>query len=82
MVSPSKGICVALLVLASSIVPNHSQAQRVVKKLSDICPMGYVDSFNGKCSTLGLMTYTVKPDYGKPCPNGWKAIGGGYCRLK
>jgi hypothetical protein len=42
--------------------------------------MGYVDTFNGKCSTLGLMTYTVAPTRGKACLEGWMNVGGGYCR--
>jgi len=57
-------------------------AQRVVPKLENACPMGFVDTFNGRCSTLGLMTYTVKPAQGKACPSGWMNVGGGYCRKK
>jgi hypothetical protein len=41
-----------------------------------------VDTLNGKCSTLGLMTYTVKPTNGQACPEGWMNVGGGYCRQK
>ena len=59
-----------------------AEAQRVVPKLDVMCPLGYVDTFNGKCSTLGLMTYTVQPTDGKPCPEGWMNVGGGYCRRK
>jgi hypothetical protein len=44
--------------------------------------MGYVDTFNGNCSTLGLMRYTVQPTNGRPCPEGWMNVGGGYCRRK
>ena len=44
--------------------------------------MGYVDMLNGKCSTLGLMTYTVQPTKGEACPEGWMNVGGGYCRKK
>ena len=44
--------------------------------------MGYVDMLNGKCSTLGLMTYTVQPTNGKACAEGWMNVGGGYCRKK
>lgn len=58
------------------------RAQRVVPKLQSLCPLGYVDLFNGKCSTLGLMTYTVQPKNGEPCPSGWMDVGGGYCRRK
>ena len=59
-----------------------AQAQRQVPKIGDICPMGYVDMLNGKCSTLGLMTYTVAPTQGKACLEGWMNVGGGYCRKK
>ncbi len=59
-----------------------ARAQRVVPKIADLCPMGYVDTFNGKCSTLGLMNYTVQPTNGKACPSGWMNVGGGYCRKK
>jgi hypothetical protein len=44
--------------------------------------MGYVDTLNGKCSTLGLMRYTVQPTGGQPCQEGWMNVGGGYCRKK
>ena len=60
--------------------PAH--AQRVVPKLGSLCPLGYVDTLNGKCSTLGLMQYTVEPTNGQPCPEGWMNVGGGYCRKK
>lgn len=59
-----------------------ARAQRVIPKLQDLCPLGYVDTFNGKCSTLGLMNYTVAPTDGRPCEEGWMNIGGGYCRKK
>ena len=74
------------LVLASTLgcvaVLPPAQAQRVVPKLQVMCPMGYVDTFNGKCSTLGLMTYRVTPTQGKACLEGWMNVGGGYCRKK
>ncbi len=57
-------------------------AQREVKKIGSICPLGYVDLLNGKCSTLGLMNYTVQPTKGQACPSGWMNVGGGYCRRK
>jgi hypothetical protein len=41
-----------------------------------------VDLLNGKCSTLGLMSYTVQPTNGQACPSGWMNVGGGYCRRK
>ena len=49
-------LLLASSVAAVALVP-PAQAQRVVPKLQVVCPMGYVDTFNGKCSTLGLMTY-------------------------
>ena len=57
-------------------------AQREVKKIGSICPLGYVDLLNGRCSTLGLMKYTVQPTNGQACPSGWMNVGGGYCRRK
>jgi hypothetical protein len=57
-------------------------AQREVPKIGSICPLGYVDLFNGRCSTLGLMNYTVQPTRGEACPSGWMNVGGGYCREK
>lgn len=60
----------------------HAHAQREVPKIGTICPLGYVDTLNGKCSTLGLMRYTVQPTEGKPCAAGWMNVGGGYCRKK
>ena len=57
-------------------------SQRQVPKIGNICPMGYVDMLNGKCSTLGLMTYTVQPTNGEACPTGWMNVGGNYCRKK
>ena len=44
-----------------------AHAQRVVPKIGNICPMGYVDMNNGMCA--------------KACPAGWmqveKDVGGG-----
>ena len=59
-----------------------AMAQRVVPKIGSICPLGYVDTLNGKCSTFGLMRYTVQPTNGQACPEGWMNVGGGYCRKK
>ncbi len=74
----------ALVVLA--LVPlawaPAARAQRVVPKLQALCPLGYVDMLNGKCSTLGLMRYTLAPTNGKACLEGWMNVGGGYCRRK
>jgi len=70
-------LAAGLLGLAASVgVIPPAQAQRVVPKIGNICPMGYVDTLNGKCSTLGLMTN------GEACPEGWMNVGGGYCRKK
>lgn len=55
-------------------------AQRVVPKLEDTCPRGYVAVAQRECSTLGLMTYTLRPSRGAPCPTGWVNADGGYCR--
>lgn len=71
----------ALLTLAAAASP-PAWAQRVVAKIGDICPLGYVDLLNGKCSTLGLMSYTLQPTNGQACPEGWMNVGGGYCRRK
>ncbi|MCT0199493.1 hypothetical protein KQ313_07360 [Synechococcus sp. CS-1325] len=59
-----------------------AQAQEVIPKLQALCPLGYVDTFNGKCSTLGVVSYTVAPTNGEACQSGWMNIGGGYCRRK
>ena len=74
----------AVAAVAASMVLQTlpAQAQRQVPKIGSICPMGYVDMLNGKCSTLGLMTYTVQPTNGEACPEGWMNVGGGYCRKK
>ena len=72
------GVIVALLATGSLVEP--ALAQRVVPKIGSICPMGYVDTLNGECSTLGLMRYTVQPTNGEACPEGWMNVGGGYCR--
>ena len=68
------------LTIACMEVP--AQAQKVVPKLKEMCPLGYVDLFNGKCSTLGVTTYSVAPSKGEACPSGWMNVGGGYCRRK
>jgi hypothetical protein len=70
------------LVLAIAGLAAPAWAQRVVPKLQAICPLGYVDTFKGTCSTLGLASYTVAPTRGKACPSGWMNVGGGYCRRK
>ncbi len=55
------------------------RAQESVPKLGIICPLGYVDTFNGRCSSLGVK-YTVFPKGNGDCPKGAMDIGGGYCR--
>jgi hypothetical protein len=81
--TPAAGTCAGGLILGVMFMTPHPVlAQRVVPKIGTICPMGYVDTLNGKCSTLGLMTYTVQPTNGKPCLEGWMNVGGGYCRKK
>lgn len=80
----ARRVLMSLLVALPSLalISPPAQAQRQVPKIGDICPMGYVDMLNGKCSTLGLMQYTVQPTNGKACPSGWMNVGGGYCRKK
>jgi hypothetical protein len=66
------------LALTATTIP--FMAQGAAAKLGNICPLGYVDTLNGKCSTLGLMSYTVTPTHGKPCLPGWMNVGGRYGR--
>ena len=78
-----KQMAVALLGAAGlAALSTPALAQRVVPKIGSICPLGYVDTLNGKCSTFGLMHYTVQPTNGQACPEGWMNVGGGYCRKK
>ena len=74
-------LATAALVVWVYQAPSAS-AQRIVKKIESRCPLGYVDTLNGKCSTLGMMTYTVQAIEGRSCPSGWLDVGGGYCRKK
>ncbi|MAN19692.1 hypothetical protein SynA1825c_01068 [Synechococcus sp. A18-25c] len=69
-----------IIVVVCDLQASTARAQRVVKKLTSECPMGYIDTANGKCSALGLMTYTLRPAMGDECPPGWSSIGGDYCR--
>jgi hypothetical protein len=79
----SAPLLASALVMGVAMVPGLAvHAQRVVPKRGTICPLGYVDTLNGRCSTLGLMRYTVQPTHGKACPAGWMNVGGGYCRRK
>jgi hypothetical protein len=71
-----------MLAATVALIESPAQAQRVVPKLGIICPIGYVDTLNGKCSTLGLAYYTVQPTNGQACPSGWMNVGGGYCSKK
>jgi hypothetical protein len=73
------GAFTADLALASA---QPAAAQRVVPKLGNICPLGYVDLLNDSGSTLGLITYTVRPTNGEACPEGRMNVGGSYCREK
>jgi hypothetical protein len=75
-------VLVVAAIASPLLLPQQAQAQRVVPKIGTLCPLGYVDMLNGKCSTLGLMRYTVQPTNGQPCPAGWMNVGGGYCRKK
>lgn len=69
----------ALGVLLVSL-PTQANAQEEVRKLGTICPLGYVDLLNGRCTTLGLIHYNLTPTNGEACPSGWMNVGGGYCR--
>ena len=75
-------LALASTALAATLVGQPAQAQRVVPKIGTICPLGYVDTLNGKCSTLGLAYYTVRPTNGQACLSGWMNVGGGYCKKK
>jgi hypothetical protein len=77
-----RSAAMAAVMGAMVLQTSPAQAQRQVPKIDSICPMGYVDMLNGKCSTLGLMTYTLQPTNGEACPEGWMNVGGGYCRKK
>ncbi|WP_369803032.1 hypothetical protein [Synechococcus sp. MW101C3] len=77
------GLMALLMVpLAGGAVAGGAIAQQVIPKREGMCPLGYVDTFNGKCSTLGVTSYTVSPRDGEACQSGWMNIGGGYCRKK
>ena len=71
-----------MLAATVALIEGPAQAQRVVPKIGTICPIGYVDTLNGKCSTLGLAYYTVQPTNGNACPSCWMSVGGGYCSKK
>jgi hypothetical protein len=83
---PTRSLLSLILCLVGSVVlhvpASPASAQEVIPKLQALCPLGYVDTFNGKCSTLGMVSTTVTPTNGEACPAGWLNIGGGYCRRK
>jgi hypothetical protein len=84
---PKRHVRQALTLVAATAalvvgVAPAAQAQREVPKIGNICPLGYVDLLNGRCSTLGLIEYTLQPTQGEACPSGWMNVGGGYCREK
>ena len=79
---PTWPVLIFAWISAATFQATPAKAQRVVPKISFMCPLGYVDTFNGKCSTFGLMKYTVRPTYGQACLGGWMNVGGGYCRKK
>ena len=66
-----------LLVLFS---PSMARAQRLVLKLADDCPIGYLDTGNGHCGSFGQRVDVVQPRQGRDCPSQWTNVGGGYCR--
>jgi len=80
--TPITALGFSALALGVALVGQPAQAQRVVPKIGTICPLGYVDTLNGKCSTLGLAYYTVRPTNGQACLSGWMNVGGGYCKKK
>jgi len=47
-------LAASLCLIGSLALPTGgAQAQEVVPKLQAMCPLGYVDTFNGKCSPWG-----------------------------
>jgi hypothetical protein len=72
----------ATTALGLVLTPPEARAQEVIPKVQESCPIGYVDTFNGRCSTLGEARFTVTPSRGNGCPPGWIDIGGGYCRRR
>lgn len=77
-----QGILITVVLSTAAMVglAAPGRAQRVVPKRQTDCPMGYVDTARGTCSTLGVKTYTVQPAQREVCPSGWVNVGGGYCR--
>jgi hypothetical protein len=79
---PFSLMALLMVPLAGGVLAEGAIAQQVIPKREGMCPLGYVDTFNGKCSTLGVASYTVSPRSGEACQSGWMNIGGGYCRKK
>jgi hypothetical protein len=73
-------VLLASVALASLQTPARAQVE--VPKLQPLCPLGYVESPNGRCTSLGRIPYTLEPNRGQPCREGWLNVGGGYCRRK
>lgn len=70
------------LPLSGMGLASPAQAQQVIPKIESMCPLGYVDLFNGFCSTLGEPSPTLARRGSEGCPSGWANVGGGYCRRK
>jgi hypothetical protein len=68
--------------LAAVALQAPARAQLEVPRIQPLCPLGYVDNLNGRCSSLGRIPYTLEPNRGQPCRDGWMNVGGGYCRRK
>jgi hypothetical protein len=69
-----------LLAGAGLAIGSAGRAQDVIPKLQAHCPLGYVDTFNGKCSSQGMTTSRMVPARRDACPPGFVPVGGGYCR--
>jgi hypothetical protein len=72
----------APLPLVGLALPSSAQAQPLIPKIESMCPLGYVDLFNGFCSTLGEPSPNLARRGSDGCPSGWTNVGGGYCRRK
>ncbi|MFM9103695.1 MAG: hypothetical protein ACKOPS_21115, partial [Cyanobium sp.] len=62
--------------------PVDRRLHQLIKHVPALPAPGYVDLFNGISSTLGLMTYTLRPTDGQAGLEGWMNVGGGTCRKK
>jgi hypothetical protein len=63
-------------------MPVVRRLHQLIKHIPALPALGYVDLFDGICSTLGLMTYTLRPTDDQACLEGWMNVGGGTCRKK